>query len=97
MPDPLNDESAPPETVTSPTAKLVDDSDSVNVMVSVSPVPSDPEPARVIVTVGACVSYVIESVELARLVSPVLFENAPAATESVAVPLAPAVGVKVAV
>jgi hypothetical protein len=35
VPDPLNDESVPPETVTSPTAKLLEDSDNVNVIVAV--------------------------------------------------------------
>ena len=42
----------PPATVISPTAKLLDASESVNVMVSVWPDFSDPEPARVMVTVG---------------------------------------------
>ena len=47
----------PPVTVMSPTAKLDDASESVNVIVSVSPDLSEPDPARVMVTVGACVSY----------------------------------------
>jgi hypothetical protein len=42
----------PPATVISPTAKLDDASESVNVMVSVWPDFSDPEPARAMVTVG---------------------------------------------
>jgi hypothetical protein len=42
----------PPERVMSPTAKLDEASDNVNVMVSVWPDFSDPEPARVMVTVG---------------------------------------------
>ena len=46
----------PPVTVMSPTAKLDDASESVKVMVSVSPDLSEPDPARVMVTVGATVS-----------------------------------------
>jgi hypothetical protein len=46
----------PPEKVMSPTTKLLDASESVNVMVSVWPDLSDPDPARVMVTVGANVS-----------------------------------------
>ena len=46
----------PPETVMSPTTKLDDASESVNVMVSVWPDLSDPDPARVTVTAGANVS-----------------------------------------
>jgi hypothetical protein len=42
----------PPETVMSPTAKVEEASESVNVMVSVWPDFIDPEPARVMVTVG---------------------------------------------
>ena len=41
MPEPEKPESVPPETVTSPTAKLVDASESVKVMVAVSPAFSD--------------------------------------------------------
>ena len=53
----------PPETVMSPSAKVEDASESVNVMVSVWPDFSDPEPARVMVTVGAAVStFCVESV-----------------------------------
>ena len=37
MPEPEKPESVPPETVTSPTAKLVDASESVKVMVAVLP------------------------------------------------------------
>jgi hypothetical protein len=47
---------APPVTVTSLDTKFDDVSDSVKVRVSVWPDFSDPEPARVIVTVGAAVS-----------------------------------------
>ena len=46
----------PLATVISPAAKLDEASDSVNVMVSVWPDFSDPEPVRVMVTVGARVS-----------------------------------------
>ena len=46
----------PPVTLMSPTAKLEDASESVKVMVSVWPARSEPDPARVMVTVGACVS-----------------------------------------
>ena len=46
----------PPATVMSPTAKFEDASDSVNVTVSVCPDFKVPEPARVMVTVGAAVS-----------------------------------------
>jgi hypothetical protein len=42
----------PPETVMSPTAKVEEASESVNVMVSVWTDFIDPEPARVMVTVG---------------------------------------------
>ena len=46
----------PPEMVMSPEAKSDDASDSVNVTVSVCPDFKEPEPARVMVTVGAAVS-----------------------------------------
>ncbi len=46
----------PPETVTSPTAKVEEASESVNVMVSVWPDRSAVDPAREMVTVGANVS-----------------------------------------
>ena len=46
----------PPERVMSPTAKLDEASDNVNVMVSVWPDRSAVDPARVTVTVGASVS-----------------------------------------
>jgi len=46
----------PPVTVMSPTAKSVDASDSVNVMVSVWPERSVPDPVRASDTVGASVS-----------------------------------------
>ena len=46
----------PPDTLTSVEMKFADDSDSVNVIVSVSPDFNEPDPARVMVTVGARVS-----------------------------------------
>ena len=46
----------PPEMVMSPAAKSDDASDSVKVTISVCPDFKEPEPARVIVTVGAAVS-----------------------------------------
>ena len=52
----VNEESVPPETVMSPTAKSVDASDSVNVMVSVWPDLIVPEPVRTSDTVDASVS-----------------------------------------
>ena len=56
VPDPLNALNDPLETVMSPTTKLPDDSDSVNVSVSVCPAFIVPAPARVMVTVGTTVS-----------------------------------------
>ena len=52
----VNEESVPPETVTSPTTKSVAASESVKVMVSVWPDLSVPEPDRASDTVGASVS-----------------------------------------
>ena len=52
MPEPLKEDSEPPEVVTSPTTKLVDASDKVNVTVSEDPWFSTPVPVRAIVTVG---------------------------------------------
>ena len=52
----VNEESVPPVTVMSPTAKSVDASDSVKVMVSVWPDLSVPDPVRASVTVGEVVS-----------------------------------------
>ena len=54
----VNEESVPPDTVMSPTAKSVAASDSVNVMVSVWPDLSVPEPVRASETVGEVVSIV---------------------------------------
>ena len=52
----VNEESVPPDTVMSPTAKSVAASDSVNVMVSVWPDLSVPDPVRASDTVGEVVS-----------------------------------------
>ena len=52
----VNEESVPPDTVMSPTAKSVAASDNVNVIVSVWPDLSIPEPVRVSDTVDASVS-----------------------------------------
>ncbi len=84
----------PPETVMSPTAKVEEASESVNVMVSVWPDLSDPEPARVMVTVGARVSYEIDrAVDAALLLAAASVKVAPA-TEMLPVPeLVFAVGV----
>jgi hypothetical protein len=55
-PEPLKPDNDPPETVTSPTTKFVDDSDSVNVNKSVPPPPNGPVPLREIEIVGDEVS-----------------------------------------
>ena len=52
----VNDDSVPPDAVMSPTAKSVAASDSVNVMVSVWPDLSVPDPVRASDTVGEVVS-----------------------------------------
>ena len=52
----VNDDSVPPDTVMSSAAKLEDASDSVNVMVSVWPERSVPDPVRASDTVGTSVS-----------------------------------------
>jgi len=62
-PEPLKPDNKPPETVTSPTTKFVDDSDSVNVNKSVPPTPKVPEPFREIETVGGVVSIVTVPVD----------------------------------
>ena len=56
VPEPLNPDKAPPDTVTSPTTKSVEVSDNVNVSVSVCPMPNEPDPPRVTATVGGVVS-----------------------------------------
>lgn len=57
-PEPLNPDSDPAESVTSPTAKFVDVSDNVNVSRSVSPIPNEFDPLREIDTVGDVTSIV---------------------------------------
>ena len=52
----VNEESVPSDTVMSPTTKFVDASDSANVVTTVWPDLRDPDPARVMVTIGAAVS-----------------------------------------
>jgi hypothetical protein len=56
VPEPLKPDNVPPETVTSPTRKSVEASDSVKVSTSVPPTPNEPDAARVIDTVGGVVS-----------------------------------------
>ena len=56
VPEPLNPDNDPPETVTSPTTKFTDASDKVNVNRSVPPTPNEPEPLREIEIVGGVVS-----------------------------------------
>jgi hypothetical protein len=66
-PEPLKPDNKPPETVTSPTTKFVDDSDKVNVNKSVPPTPKVPEPFREIETVGGVVSIVTVPVDAAEM------------------------------
>ena len=66
-PEPLKPDNKPPETVTSPTTKFVDDSDKVNVNKSVPPTPKVPEPFREIKTVGGVVSIVTVPVDAAEM------------------------------
>jgi hypothetical protein len=56
VPLPVKPLTEPPETLTSDEMKFAEDSESVNVMISVSPEFRDPEPARVTETVGTKVS-----------------------------------------
>ncbi len=56
MPLPENPLMDPPDTLTSVEMKFAEDSESVNVIVSVSPDFNEADPARVMVTVGARVS-----------------------------------------
>ena len=62
-PDPVNPLSVPPVTLTSPTAKLLEDSERVKVMVMSCPPPTVPEPGRVTVTEGASESTVTVPVD----------------------------------
>jgi hypothetical protein len=56
VPEPLNPDNVPPETVISPTRKSVEASDNVKVRTSVLLTPKEPDAARVIDTVGGVVS-----------------------------------------
>lgn len=56
VPEPLKPDNVPPETVMSPTRKLVEASDNVKVSTSVLLTPNEPEAVRVIETVGGVVS-----------------------------------------
>ena len=80
------DASVPPVAVASPVTKFVDGSDKVNVNVELSPDFNEAELAA-IETVGACVSYVIDVVELAVLLLPAASVNAPLATDTEPEPL----------
>ena len=82
----VKDDNVPPLNVMSPTAKSVDASDNVNVNDDVSPDFNEAELAA-IETVGACVSYVIDVVELAVLLLPAASVNAPLATDTEPEPL----------
>ena len=86
VPEPENDDNVPPLNVMSPTTKLVEASDKVNVNVDVSPDFNEAELAA-IETVGACVSYVIVVAELAVLLFPAASVNAPLATDTEPEPL----------
>jgi hypothetical protein len=56
VPEPLNPDNVPPETVISPTRKSVEASDNVKVKTSELLTPNEPDAARVIDTVGGVVS-----------------------------------------
>ena len=86
VPEPENDDKVPPLNVMSPTTKLVEASDKVNVNVDVSPDFNEAELAA-IETVGACVSYVIVVAELAVLLFPAASVNAPLETDTEPEPL----------
>ena len=95
VPEPENDDKVPPLNVMSPTTKLVEASDKVNVNVDVSPDFNEAELAA-IETVGACVSYVIVVAELAVLLFPAASVNAPLETDTEPEPLCVfAVGVNI--
>jgi hypothetical protein len=56
VPEPLNPDNVPPETVMSPTRKSVEASDNIKVNTSVLLTPNEPDAVRVIETVGGVVS-----------------------------------------
>ena len=76
----------PPETVMSSAAKVDDASDSVNVIVSVWPDFRDPDSARVMVTVGDEVAYVMDMALDAVLSLPAVSVNVALSTEILPVP-----------
>jgi hypothetical protein len=90
VPEPANDDSAPPLTVISPTTKLVDTSDNVNVSVEVWPERNAVELAE-IDTVGAVVSTV--TVRLDEV--DVTVESASRVVEIAVIALSPAVSTPV--
>ena len=97
VPEPEKFESVPPETVMSPTVKLVEASDNSNVTVMSWPPPTVPEPVRVMVTDGRFVFQAIDKFELAVLLLPTESVNLFAATDTDAVPEPDTGGVQVAV
>lgn len=86
VPEPVNDDSAPPLTVMSPTAKLVDASESVNVSVEVWLERNEVELAE-IDTVGAVVSTVTVRPDDVD----VTVESASSVVETAVITLSPAV------
>ena len=97
MLEPLKADNVPPETVISPTRKLVEASDNVKVSTSVLLTPNEPDAVRVIDTVGTTVSYAILNAVLAVFPFAAASVNTPAPTEIDAVPDELDVGVNVAV
>lgn len=97
----VSDPMVPPETVISPTAKVLDASDNVKVIVSVCPDFNVPDPARLNVTVGAtpstcCVDCVATDVcvmvalfAAVSVIVPELRLNVSAEMESPSVSLSP--------
>jgi hypothetical protein len=99
VPEPEKDDNVPPETVTSPTTKSEEDSDNVNVIVSVWLAFNVPDPVRAIAMVGTTESIDRLSAELHDVLAlPAASTTALGPTHRAAVPLAVfAVGVNVAV
>ena len=99
LPDPEKLESSPPETVTSSETKSLDDSESVNVRVAVSPVFSDVT-SELMAMIGLVVStervMVLLRSEPLLLVLPAALENLLDATEITPFVVLSAVGVNVA-
>jgi hypothetical protein len=82
VPEPVNDDNAPPLAVMSPTTKSVEASDNVIVNTEVSPDFKVDLLAVIELTEGTCVSYAIVVVELAVLLFPAASVNLSAATET---------------